>query len=160
MRKRRVPGASALERAMRQLKGAVATTVSRADTVLQSSDAIAQLAVARTNQVLIQSLIDDGLLTALHNLTRGDDTAPVLRMHAQWLQKHFDLEPNYEPGARVEIPTSKLSSFDLTEGSEIPPTGICALHIKASGWTRGEHQLCKPVASILPLPIARGGSDI
>jgi|SRR5947208_5060918 len=150
IRKRRVPGALALEGAMRQLKRAVAGTVSRADAVLQSSDAIAQLAVARTKHAVVQSLIDDGLLTALHNLTPGDETAPVQRMHTRWLREHFDLEPKYEPGALVEIPRSKLSSFELTAGSEIPTTDICALQIKASGWTCGKRQLCKPRASVVP----------
>ena len=112
-RRPRAPGARRLEGAVTRLRRAVAMTVSNADAVLKSSDAIAAVSVERTKKSMVRSLLEHEVLAALYGLPAGD-VASALRIHARWLQEQFGLEPVYEPGQELEIPAARLKAFDLT----------------------------------------------
>jgi hypothetical protein len=139
--------AKELDRALKQLKRAVSVTVSRADSVLASTDAIAQLAATRTKAQLVSSLLDDEVLTALYGLSKSDDNVSALRLCSRWLREHLSLEPVYEPGQVLDVPKGRLSAFDLIDGGDHSPSGICSVRIVAAGWKQGNKVLRKPVAT-------------
>lgn len=163
-RHRRARSARGLEAALTRLRRAVAVTVSRADAVLASSDAIAALSADRAKEMLIRSLLDDGVLAALYSLSPSDATSTALRMHARWLRERLGLEPLYEQGQVLEIPAARLSAFDLVDGAGAHLSDICRISILAAGWKQGERVLRKPVASVggtsqglSAIPIPRAG---
>lgn len=141
--------AKALDLALKQLKRAVGVTVSRADSVLESTEAIANLSGARTKSQLLRSLLDDEVLSTLYGLSQNEDTSSALRMHSRWLREHFAVEPIYEQGQELEVPEGRLAAFDLIDGTGQTPRGICAIKILAVGWKQGNKVLRKPVASII-----------
>ena len=63
-RRPRVPGARRLEGTVTRLRRAVAMTVSNADAVLKSSDAITAVSVERMKQTMVRSLLQ-------HEVHRG-----------------------------------------------------------------------------------------
>src|SRR4051812_18938316 len=85
--------ARAVESALKRLRKSVANTISGASAVVSAGDAIATLAADRTKAALIDSLFDEGVLAALYELPTSDATSAALRIHARWLQRHFNLEP-------------------------------------------------------------------
>ena len=141
--------AKALDFALTQLQRAVSVTVSRADGVLASTEAIAHLAATRTKAQLVSSLLDDEVLSTLFALAHNDDNASALRLYSRWLREHFSLEPVYEKGQVLDVPKERLSAFDLIDGSGQSPSGICSVRIVAAGWKQGSKVLRKPVASII-----------
>ncbi len=145
--------AKALDIALKQLKRAVSVTASRADSVLASTEAIAQLAATRTKAQLVSSLLDDEVLTTLFGLAQSDDNVLALRLYARWLREHFSLEPIYEQGQVLDVPKGRLSAFDLIDESGQSPSGICSVRIVAAGWKQGSKVLRKPVASIIDAPV-------
>jgi hypothetical protein len=150
------PTAKALDRALRQLKRSVSVTVSSADSVLAAAEAIVSLAAARTKEQLLQSLLDDNILAALHGLPRRDEeTSSVLRMHSRWLRDHFNVEPIYEHGEQLEVPAERLAAFDLIGRGPEETRGICSITIVAAGWKQGNKVLRKPVASITEGTLSR-----
>ena len=148
-RRSRAPGAIRLEGAVTRLRRSVAMTVSNADAVLKSSDAIAAVSVERTKQSIVRSLLEHEVLAALYGLPAGDVTS-ALRIHARWLQEQFGLEPVYEPGRELEIPAARLEGFDFTGSETGQASGVCVIKIVAAGWKRNGRVLRKPVATLLP----------
>jgi len=118
--------------------------------VVNAGDAIATLAADRTTAALIDSLFDEGVLAALYELPTSDATAAALRIHARWLQRHFNLEPICDAGQTLQVPAARLAAFDLIGPAPEPPTSLCTLHVRAIGWRRAGSILRKPVASVIP----------
>lgn len=160
-RKRRRPSPSSRSRsakqldiAVMQLRRAISVTVTRADSVLASSEAIAQLAAKRTKAELVSSLLDDEVLTSLYGLAKSDDNVAALRLCSQWLREHLSLEAVYEQGQVLEIPKERLSAFDLVDESAIPSAAaICSIRIVAAGWKQAGKVLRKPIAATLTAPV-------
>jgi hypothetical protein len=148
-RSRRSRSAKALELAMKKLKRAVSVTVSSADSVLASSEAIVQQAAARTKARLVSSLLDNEVLTTLYALPQSDGTLLALRLYSRWLYEHLALEPIYEEGEVLEVPEARLSAFNLIDGAGRDASGICAIRIVAAGWKQDGKVLRKPVALAL-----------
>jgi hypothetical protein len=145
----RAKSAKALDLAVKRLKRAVNVAISRADSVLESTEAIAELAAVRARSAILSSLLDDGILQALHGLPQNEQTAGPLRMLARWLRDHFAVEPIYEPGREFPVSRERLEAFDL--GPEVcrPPGDICSIRIIAAGWKRGNEVMRKPFAEIV-----------
>ena len=122
-------------------------TVSNADAVLKSSDAIAAVSVERTKESMVRSLLEHEVLAALYSCPAGD-VASALRIHARWLQEQFGLEPVYEPGQELEIPAARLKAFNVTRSEAGETDGICRITIVAPGWKREGRVLRKPLASL------------
>lgn len=141
--------AKELDLALKQLKRAVSVTVTRADSVLASTEAIAQLAATRTKAQLVSSLLDDEVLTTLYGLAQSDDNVAALRLCSQWLREHFSLEPVYEQGQVLDIPKERLSAFDLIDESGHSQSAICSVRILAAGWKQAGKVLRKPVAATI-----------
>ncbi len=144
----RAKGAKALDVALKRLKRAVSVTVSRADSVLASTEAISQLAATRTKSQLLSSLLEDEVLTALFSLSQTEDTSKALRLYSGWLRRHFALEPIYEQGEILEVPRGRLSTFDILDGTDRGSSDIYAIRIVSGGWKQGSQVLRKPVATI------------
>lgn len=144
----RSTSAKALDLALRQLKRALSVTVSRADSVLASTEAIAQLAATRTKAQLVSSLLDDEVLTTLYDVAQSDDNVSALRLYSRWLREHLSLEPLYERGQVLDVPKGRLSAFDLVDGGGHSSSGICSVRIVAAGWKQGNRVLRKPSATI------------
>ena len=147
-KRRRSPrsrSAKALELALKKLKRAVSVTVSRADSVLASSEAIVQQAATRTKAQLVSSLLDDEVLTTLYALPQSEGTVSALRLYSRWLYEHLALEPVYEEGQLLEVPEARLSAFNLIDGTGRKAGGICAIRIVAAGWKQAGKVLRKPV---------------
>jgi hypothetical protein len=144
----RSKSARALDVAVKQLRRAISVTVARADSVLASSEAIAQLSATRTKADLVSSLLADEVLTSLYGLAKSDDNVATMRLLSQWLRDHLSLEPVYEQGQVLEIPQERLSAFDLVDGSAIPSaSAICSVRIVAAGWKQAGKVLRKPMAA-------------
>jgi hypothetical protein len=144
---RSIPG-KALEQAIASLRRDIAVTVSSANAVREAADAIATLSAERTKELMIRSLFDDQVLGLLYSLPATDSTSTALQVHARWLRNQLALEPMYEPGQVLEMPAALLPAFDLMEGVTAPSTGLCTLHVVASGWKRHDQVLRKPVVFI------------
>lgn len=150
----RSKSAKALDIAVKQLRRAISVTVARADSVLASSEAIAQLSAMRTKAELVSSLLADEVLTSLYGLAKSDDKVATLRLFSQWLRDHLSLEPVYEEGQVLEIPKERLSSFDLVDGSAVPKaSSICSIRIVAAGWKQAGKVLRKPIATPVTAPV-------
>jgi hypothetical protein len=143
----RSKAASSLDRTLKQLKRAVNVTLSKADAVLASAEAIANLAVTRTKAQLVSALLEDEVLTALYSLPQGNETVSALRLYSRWLREHLALEAIYEQGQLLDVPEGRLRAFDLVDGSCPPTTGVCTIQIVTSGWKQGSKVLRKPVVS-------------
>ena len=148
-RSTRPRSAKALELALKRLKRAVSVTVSRADSVLASSEAIVQQAAARTKAQLVSSLLEDEVLTTLYAIPQSEGTLPALRLYSRWLHEHLALEPIYEEGEVLEVPEARLPAFNLIDGAGRTAGGICAVRIVAAGWKQAGKVLRKPVASMV-----------
>ena len=145
--------ARALDGAVKQLRRAVSVTVTSADSILASTEAIAQLAATRTKAELVSSLLDDEVLTSLYGLAKSDDNVAALRLWSQWLREHLSLEPVYEQGQVLEIPKERLSAFDLIDESVHSLSAICSVRIVAAGWKQAGKVLRKPIAATLTAPV-------
>jgi hypothetical protein len=150
----RAPGArvsvTAVESALKRLRKSVASTISGASAVVNAGDAIATLAADRTKAALIDSLLDEGVLAALYELPTSDATSAALRIHARWLQRHFNLEPICDAGQTLEVPAARLAAFDLIGPVAESSASLCKLQVRAIGWKRAGSVLRKPVASVIP----------
>src|SRR2546423_10378726 len=88
-RRPRSKNAKALDIALKRLKRAVTVTISKADSVLASTETIAELAATRAKSMLLRSLMDEEVLSALYCVPRNEDSSKALRMFSRWLRDHF-----------------------------------------------------------------------
>jgi hypothetical protein len=140
--------AKALDLAVQQLNQAVNVTTSKADAVLAASEAIVQLAAARAKSELVSALLEHEVLTALYGIPESDGAKSALRLLSRWLREQLQLEPIYERGQILEIPESRLSTFELIDNSGHSTGDILAVRIVSGGWKHGNKVLRKPVASL------------
>lgn len=135
---------------MSQLRAAVATAASRADAVLESSDAIAQLAITRAKTRMVKALLEDDVLSSLYLLSSEPGHAAVaLGAHTRWLKEHLGIEPLYEPGHVTNVHEGKLTAFHMRNPAEKSAGPLHRIAIVASGWKQGTKVLRPPVANFV-----------
>jgi hypothetical protein len=120
--------------------------------VLSASHAIADLAVARTRERLVKDLIDDGVLVTLDRMVAGD--APIHVVNARevlvgWLRRTLDLEPRYDPGETLDVPSRALTEM-VVEGLRVNDDArLVTVRVIEAGWKARGRVVVKPTIELV-----------
>src|SRR5688572_995985 len=130
----RVKGERQLEQAVGRLRSSVNLTVTRAEAIRTAAGDIASLAISQYRRQLLESLVEDGVLTSIDGL--AGEVPADLRLTRQtiagWLRRNVDLDSALEVGAVVEIPATSLKQMTVL-GSR-PEKGLARVKVREGGW--------------------------
>jgi predicted amidohydrolase len=143
-----------------QLARAQAELTARGIDLLNVAHAIGRNAVATFKQELVNSLVQDNLLHDLEQLRTALAATPLsadLRLLPEatlnWLCRHLDLSQYLQPGQELEVPTERLSQYDLQGPLPDAAKALVKLQVLTPGWKhQGQIVNCSRVTVAAPPP--------
>jgi len=145
------PDAQQVQDVLDQLARAQAELTARGIDLLNVAHAIGRNAVATFKQELVNSLVQYKLLHDLEQLRTALAGTPLsadLRLLPEatlnWLCRHLDLSQHLQPGQEIEVPTKRLSQYDLQGAPLAPEQPLASLRVVTPGWKHQGHILISP----------------
>jgi hypothetical protein len=142
-----------------QLARAQAELTVRDIDLLNVAHAIGRNAVAIFKQELVNSLVQDNLLHDLEQLRTALAATPLsadLRLSPEatlnWLCRHLDLSQHLQAGQEIEVPTERLSQYDLQGPPPAPMQPLARLRVVRPGWRHQGRTLISPRMIVAPCP--------
>jgi hypothetical protein len=149
-----------------QLSRAQAELTARGIDLLHVAHAIGRNAVATYKQELVNSLVRDNLLHDLEQLRTALAATPLsadLRLLPEatlnWLCRHLDLSQHLQPGQELEVPTERLSQYDLQGTPPAPEQPLARLRVVTPGWKHQGHVLISPRVIVAACPASPAASE-
>jgi hypothetical protein len=153
-----IPDARQVQDALDQLARAQAELTARGIDLLNVAHAIGRNAVGAFKQELVNSLVQDNLLHDLEQLRPALATAPLpadLRLLPEatlnWLCRHLDLSQHLQPGQELEVPTERLSQYDLQGPPAAAAKPLVKLQVVTPGWKHQGQIIIRPRVTVAAL---------
>jgi len=142
-----------------KLARAQAELTARSIDLLNVAHAIGRNAVATFKQELVDSLVQDNLLqdleqlrTALATGSKSADHQLLPEAILNWLCRHLDLRQHLQPGQGLEVPTDRLSQYDLQGPPPDAAKSLVKLQVVAPGWKHQGQVVIRPRVTVAAAP--------
>ena len=146
-----IPDARQIQDVLDQLARAQAELTARGIDLLNVAHAIGRNAIATFKQELVNSLVQDNLLhdleqlrTALAAVLLSPDLRLLPEATLNWLCRHLDLSQHLQPGQELEVPTERLSQYDLQGAPPALEQPLVRLRVLTPGWKQQGRMLILP----------------
>ena len=155
------PDARRVQEVLDQLARAQAELTARGIDLLNVAHVIGRNAVVTFKQELVNSLVQDNLLhdleqlrTALAPTSQSADLRLLPEATLNWLCRHLDLSQHLQPGQELEVPTDRLSQYDLEGPAPDAAKDLVELEVVAPGWKHQHKIIIPPRVGVAPRPRA------